>query len=251
MKNLSKLVILVVFLCLITFFSWSVKASVFYSPLRLGSEGLEVKMLQMILNLDPLTKVSVSGLGSPGRETAYFGEKTQSAVAKFQAKFKIQGENGRLGPLTRAELNKLVDQLFASSTSATISQPIGVSLATKPSSQIIIDPKPPSGSLITAKPLIDSISPKSGGNQTHITIKGKNFLPTGNTIKIGYADIYNVSSSDSETINFTFNFPEESVHDGQTFRLREFSNGNNKLPVYLLITNTNGDSNPAIYEFIF
>ena len=83
--------------------------------LRLGSEGPDVKVLQQLLNKDPLTRVAPSGLGSAGFESTYFGLKTQNAVKRFQGLYAtevllpagLKSASGYVGALTRSKLTKL------------------------------------------------------------------------------------------------------------------------------------------------
>jgi len=77
----------------------------FTRNLTVGSSGSDVKCLQALLNQSADTQVAVSGVGSPGNETTYFGPLTQAAVAKYQAKKGISPTAGYVGPLTRAQLN--------------------------------------------------------------------------------------------------------------------------------------------------
>lgn len=77
------------------------------ATLRMGSSGVQVKMLQQFLNRDPETRVAVTGAGSSGFETEQFGPATDSAVQKFQIKHGLLPVDGIVGPLTRAKLNAL------------------------------------------------------------------------------------------------------------------------------------------------
>lgn len=92
----------------------SVSAGIFAKvtlPLKKGSTNKQVKTLQQMLNQDKDTQVSLSGVGSPGKETTFFGNATLSAIKKFQVKWDIaKGGDpgyGNLGPKTRAKLNAL------------------------------------------------------------------------------------------------------------------------------------------------
>jgi len=75
----------------------------------------EVKTLQQFLNSDPDTQVALSGPGSPGNETGYFGLLTDKAVRAFQSKYAsevlyplgIQNPTGGVYSSTRAKINEL------------------------------------------------------------------------------------------------------------------------------------------------
>ncbi len=87
------------------------KPPLFTRDLLLNSTGPDVKLLQQLLNTDNATKIAVSGVGSPGHETGYFGEMTKLAVGKFQLKHGVTTPigpgYGRVGPKTRAKLQEL------------------------------------------------------------------------------------------------------------------------------------------------
>ena len=76
-----------------------------------GVSGDDVRGLQMLLNSDPETQISLIGVGSKGNETDFFGGLTTKAVQKFQVKYGIAKEGdegyGQVGPKTRAKLNQL------------------------------------------------------------------------------------------------------------------------------------------------
>lgn len=78
------------FVCLLFGITSSVSAYTFTRTLTIGSSGQDVHELQKILNQNPLTQLGVTGVGSPGQETFYFGELTRQAVIRFQNKYAPQ-----------------------------------------------------------------------------------------------------------------------------------------------------------------
>ncbi|MBP6868488.1 MAG: Ig-like domain-containing protein [Candidatus Pacebacteria bacterium] len=73
--------------------------------LTLGMSGEDVKSLQKLLNTLGFT-LAVSGAGSPGNETDYFGVLTRNALAKYQASKEVAPSVGYFGPLTRASMKQ-------------------------------------------------------------------------------------------------------------------------------------------------
>ena len=74
----------------------------FTRALRIKDTGEDVKELQKYLNTHGYP-VAITGPGSLGNETTYFGLLTHSAVVKFQLANKLVGD-GVVGPMTRAFL---------------------------------------------------------------------------------------------------------------------------------------------------
>ena len=68
----------------------------------------------MVLNTDIDTNVALSGIGSVGEESDFFGSLTEKAVQKFQIKYGLAKSGdagfGYVGPKTRARLNSLIGQ---------------------------------------------------------------------------------------------------------------------------------------------
>lgn len=107
----------VVFACVFCFFPFQTDAalSLLTQDLQKGMTSSEVKILQEFLNTDTATRVSLSGIGSKGFETTYFGSLTETAVRKFQEKYKgelsLSGTylpNGKVDLRTRGKMNNLI-----------------------------------------------------------------------------------------------------------------------------------------------
>lgn len=90
----------------------------FNRDLTLGSTGLDVMSLQIFLNRDLDTRLAVSGAGSPGQETKYFGSITKNAVIRFQEKYAseiltplgLSRGTGYFGASTRAKIDSILDK---------------------------------------------------------------------------------------------------------------------------------------------
>ena len=77
----------------------------FTRDLQLGDVGQDVRALQMFLNQHGFI-LAISGAGSPGHETTYFGLVTRAAVIKFQRAHGVPG-TGYFGPLSRKAASSL------------------------------------------------------------------------------------------------------------------------------------------------
>jgi len=88
---------------------------IFTRNLGMGDVGENVRQLQIFLNRDPDTRVALSGAGSIGNETIYYGPATTAAVARFQFKYQMEvlaplglvNPTGYFGPSSRAKANAL------------------------------------------------------------------------------------------------------------------------------------------------
>lgn len=74
---------------------------VFTVDLSLGMTHPDVIQLQRFLNTDPDTLVAMSGAGSIGKETTYFGSATRAAVMRFQTKYGLVPVAGYFGHISR------------------------------------------------------------------------------------------------------------------------------------------------------
>lgn len=94
---------------------------VFARNLQLGAQGNDVRELQIYLNTHGFP-VALSGVGSAGQESEYFGPATQAALAKLQVSIGITTDTGYFGPRTRASI--------ATSVPAATSQTVQTQAAT-------------------------------------------------------------------------------------------------------------------------
>ena len=105
----------------------------FTRDLTIGSKGDDVMALQKLLNAKGYT-VAVSGAGSAGNESTYFGNATKAALVKFQASKGITPTSGYFGPKTRAVVNAMstgttTGTTGTTGTTTTVGAPMSVTLA--------------------------------------------------------------------------------------------------------------------------
>lgn len=90
-------------------------SAVFSRDLGTGSTGADVLALQKFLNRSADTRVAISGAGSLGSETQFYGPATAAAVSKFQVKYRSEvlspsglvNPTGYFGSASRAKANAL------------------------------------------------------------------------------------------------------------------------------------------------
>jgi hypothetical protein len=77
----------------------------FMKDLSYGMTNLDVLQLQKRLNSIPGNQIALTGAGSPGNETTYFGVLTRNAVIKYQLAHGITPPFGYVGIKTRTIMN--------------------------------------------------------------------------------------------------------------------------------------------------
>ncbi len=213
----------------------SVAQNQFNVSLRQGDGSNDVLALQQILNTDRDTQVAVSGPGSKGSETPYFGPATKDAVVRFQNKYSseilipsglAQG-NGFVGFLTRKKLNSLaLMAVNASNSSDTPDLTVSTVDSNVAYFKNIFKNSP--NSLVIAK-----ASGISGLYGSMLVIYGSGFTDTDNTVHFGDSNtILHVPGI--EGVKLSFVVPA-------TIPLGKYA---------IWITNQNGTSNKNLFFII-
>ena len=195
--------------------------------LRLGMSGADVLVLQRILNMGESTQISVSGVGSRGNETSYFGTKTKFAVVKFQELYKndvllpagLMVGNGFVGTYSRAKLHGLCLASLATTNahvnkSSTSTLPIATLPKTKATTSMqiqgaIINPSTPSSSVSGKTPYIIYPSSYSLHQGAKMSIYGGGFTDTNNTVSLGSLTWTGLSPSAMGTLDVVI--PQDAV----------------------------------------
>lgn len=185
----------------------------FSRTLYTGMHGEDVRALQKFLNTDTETRVAISGSGSLGNESDFFGPGTKRALVKFQEKYKeevlkpfglISG-TGVFGIKTRDKVNALAKQKLS-----ILNQKVTVTPA----------PIIPKGEVIVMFP-----SQYSGKAGTMITLSGTGFTATDNTIYFSskYA-VIGATSWNGEAITFRIPNIPKGIYDVFVKNVRGDSN---------------------------
>jgi peptidoglycan hydrolase-like protein with peptidoglycan-binding domain len=207
------------------FYSTKTFAFTFDRNLKLGDTGNDVFELQKILNKDGDTAVSLSGIGSKGSETYYFGEKTQKAVIAFQKKYArdilipqgLSYATGFVGPSTRQKMNNFfVDTIVknnqqidniqiepympVSGVSLPVVQGVGASLVQNPINTSSV------GSFFSdddKKVQLVFLSSNYGKRGSMLTLSGNNFSLDDNKIHFGSNVVSGIKAINKNNITMT------------------------------------------------
>ncbi len=211
-------------------------ANTFERYLQKGDRGEDVVVLQKALNSDVETQIAVSGDGSPGHETGYFGELTKQALIKLQKKHSLSSKygfftiySGALDDKTRSFLNG--------------------TYVVPDEQEVLNNTYLQDQRLIPDLPLIESASPRSVVDGDTVTLTGKNFATsTPNTVRMTYNTV-SVFSLDGTTLTFKAESALQDMFEKQAKKLDDDEKDNVKeamgsLPLFITVQNSQGTSNP-------
>ncbi|MBI5400640.1 MAG: IPT/TIG domain-containing protein [Candidatus Yonathbacteria bacterium] len=169
----------------------------FTRTLHSGMRGEDVRAMQKMLNADPGTRIALSGIGSLGNESDYFGPATKRALIKFQEKYSAEilaplglvSGTGIFGANTRAKAVALLN---------VVSVPKGAATTQAPASTPTQKTEEQKGEVFVMFP-----SQYSGKAGATITISGAGFTKTDNTIYFGdWHAVEKASSWNGQEITF-------------------------------------------------
>ncbi len=244
-----KIIFLVAILGVIIAFPTGKTLAATSSPvLFLGMRGLAVQIAQIVLNLDPATRLGVSGDGSLGKETEYFGDKTRLAVIKFQKKYGIMGETGQIGPQTVQLINQLGPKLLSARKSKMALIPTDWP---EPSAQTkeTVSSQRVTPAIRKITPKIYSLSPTIVSNGGTITLRGEGFTKTGNTIITKFQTFNNISSADGQSLSFNFSIPLSGEVLSSINSLPGGVASSISVPITVYVTNSNGKSGELTFNY--
>ncbi|MDQ3076720.1 MAG: peptidoglycan-binding protein [bacterium] len=179
----------------------------FFRSLKVGDQGIDVLELQKILNSNFETRISTTGLGSPGQETQYFGNLTRLAVIKYQNKYAIDVlapaglsvGTGFVGPLTIKKLNTIAISSQPAQSTIKSADPLII----KPQSQTQSQPSATSQNiqmgLSEGEMVVYSAMPREVRPGENIVVYGRGFPVSGTGVKLGgttLKDIIRISDTE-------------------------------------------------------
>jgi hypothetical protein len=214
---------------------------VFTRTLKLGSTGTDVMQLQKVLNANPATQVAVTGAGSPGMESTYFGGLTKAAVIKFQnlnaaailTPVGLTQGTGLVGVSTRALLNNGTSPVVTSNcpAGALFNPQTGAPCTTNP----VVTNGPVSVSLANAASYGALVSPSATAQLASFTFTGSaqinnlSFQRTGVSSDLTLSNVYlyegatritDAASVSNGSINFNNTSGILTVNGSQTVTVR-------------------------------
>lgn len=189
--------------------------------LRQGMSGGDVRSLQIMLNKSAITRIALSGPGSSGNETSYFGPATKAAVIRFQNSYKkevltpagLTVGSGFVGSLTRAKLGVLCRALSGTKSVVTVKPTV----ATVPAATVATLPaqgQVNTGSFYSVLNPVQSATPVVLYPEKYVvnpgeTIRviGSGFTSSGNIVHLGKAYAVQNTTYDALRGAVTFTLP--------------------------------------------
>ena len=195
----------------------SADSFIFSREIHLGQKSFDVFELQKVLNRDSFTQIASQGVGSPGRESLYYGTLTKNAVIRFKMKYlgQMNPDGSVVDSVMRDRLNEQYVQNVQKSQTTQVAN-------TATSTRATLD-----------QVRVYQVIPHQIQLGDSIEIKGQGFL-TNTTLYIGSTTIPNINPTDSQTI---------TLLPSQLPKIEGFYK--------VFVENSNGSSRGAIPEVSF
>ncbi len=233
-------------LLLMSYFASSALASAeprfsFDRDLTIGSTGVDVRALQLVLNHDPQTRLATSGPGSPGQETEYFGTITRNAVIRFQEKYAseiltplgLTGGTGYFGPSTREKVNSLLSYQQKPEPE----KPKG----TEPGDTEAGTWRPQEApSMYTDELMLNQLSDYYGGRGSTLTLYGFGFTSSNNIYFGDDFALRNVRAESYDTIKISI--PEELAPGYYDLQIENEKGRDTESQAFFVVTDENSVS---------
>lgn len=203
---------------------------VFNTNLKMGMTGTDVMNLQKVLNMSADTQVSMTGAGSPGNESTYFGAKTKAAVIKFQDKYAadiltpvgLTKGTGYVGASTRAKLNMMGGTTTGGTTGGTTTGGTTTGGTTATSSTLMVSAaaQPMNGLAVTSAARVPFTTFTVTAGSSDVTVTGVNVTRTGQAQDAAFAGVVLLDSDGTQIgIAKTFGSNHQAVI-GDTFTVK-------------------------------
>ncbi|MFW5853506.1 MAG: peptidoglycan-binding domain-containing protein [Patescibacteria group bacterium] len=263
MKKLSSFLILIILTTVIVLGGGKIGLTYAFSDvfLSLGDKNTSVKQLQQWLNQDSVTRLAVSGPGSSGQETNYYGPLTEAAVRRFQRQqatyiLKPQGLFNPTGMVDILTWNRLKtvfgdQQVVNRSNSIEIvpPKPLEEEVVSKSNKELSDNTKTKSSSSVSKKIILNNLEPTFGSPGTKVRVYGKNLTAEPVIVHTTFFSLPAQETSD-DYLSFPIDLPWAADIESIDKKHLVGIDRPEKIPMWVYVENSAGFSNALEFDLI-